>query len=257
MIAGLIGALFGKKDAATGGYARLNVPSWPAALYAIGDVHGCLNLLKATESLILDDARGMNGEAMIVCVGDLVDRGPDSRGVIDHLMSPMPAGFRRLAVMGNHEAMMLEFLDTPDLQHPWLRFGGIETLASYGLYDLSPRKATLAAQLSIHVPEEHVAYLRSLPVMIKLPGLCLVHAGMRSGIDPERQTDRDLLWIRSPEGYVNPKGGDWFVVHGHTPVKQPKVSNCAMNIDTGAYDSGILTCVKFGSKNDYKFLSDI
>ena len=112
---------------------RLAFRTWPSAVYAIGDVHGCLDQLLAIEAAIAEDGRNLEGEKWLVTVGDHVDRGTRSADVVAHVMGPAPAGFRRFALIGNHEQMMLDFLGNPAAHAYWLEEGGMETLASYGI----------------------------------------------------------------------------------------------------------------------------
>src|SRR3954452_15345488 len=112
-------------------HPRLAFHTWPAAVYAIGDVHGCLDQLQGLERTIAADGLGIDGEKWIVTVGDHIDRGPKSRDVIDHVMGPPPTSFRRFALLGNHEAMLLDFFENPAAHAYYLEEGGGETLASY------------------------------------------------------------------------------------------------------------------------------
>ncbi len=182
-------------------HPRLLFDTLPAALYAIGDIHGCLEQYRELEAKIVEDSGAFEGDKWIVTLGDHIDRGPASAGVIAAMLAPPPLGFRRLALLGNHERMLLDFLVEP-LEHSyWLEEGGLETLLSYGL-DVkaaartdAPGLADIARRL---LPPEHLAWIASLPVMITLPGWVLVHAGIRPGVPLAAQTDHDLVWIREP-----------------------------------------------------------
>src|SRR5690349_17356311 len=112
---------------------RLTFETWPAAVYAIGDVHGYLHQLQALEEQILADGAAIDGEKWIITLGDYVDRGPNVAGVVDHLLKPLPAGWRRIALFGNHEEAMLNYLHDPVTYGWWLVEGGAETIESYDI----------------------------------------------------------------------------------------------------------------------------
>lgn len=220
-----------------------SLAAWPAAIYAIGDVHGCKDLLRELEKRIFEHGDKIAGDKLIVLLGDLVDRGDDSAGVLDLVLSRPPAGFQRISLAGNHEVMFQRFLDDPSPTSDWLGFGGLETLASYGipisgLEHLKPR--AIRALLDSHIPEEHVSLLRRLPLSLTLPGTLFVHAGIRPGVPLERQTEDDLLWIREPFLSFDFPASE-RVIHGHTPGPEPVVAGGRICIDTGAYATGVLT----------------
>ena len=222
-------------------------------IYAIGDIHGHLDKLKAAHALIAEDsARCGDIDAPVVHIGDLVDRGPDSRGVIDYLIEGRAAGKKWVVLKGNHDRMAAMFLrDHPlvDTQllidHNWLhpRIGGVETLASYGVgvpegirtYQLHP-KARAA------VPERHRAFLEELPVLHRVGDLCFVHAGIRPGVALEAQEEDDLCWIRS-EFLESTDDHGPLIVHGHTPVDHVTHYGNRLNIDTGAGHGKALSAV--------------
>lgn len=235
---------------------HLVATTWPAALYAVGDVHGCLAQLQALEQLIVDDAAGIEGEKWIVMLGDYVDRGPASAGVIDHLLARPPAGFQRFCLAGNHEAMMLDFLMSPHQDAPWLSFGGTETLGSYGIDIKALNWAdsrSVAAALDSVMPAEHIDFIRKSPLYLSLPGLVLVHAGLRPDVPLDDQIEQDLLWIRAPFlDAVFPDG--LRIIHGHTPGPEPVVTPSRICVDTGAYATGRLTAVNV-QPHSYAFLS--
>ncbi len=227
---------------------RLTVAESPEAIYAIGDVHGCLDLLVDIEAQIAADADHAGGERWLVTLGDVVDRGPASAQVIDHLLRPAPAGLRRINLMGNHEAMMLDFLHRPRAGSMWLESGGTETLASYGVpTDKLLRLDNRSAQqiVASYIPAEHFDYLAALPVLLDTPTALFVHAGLRPGIGIPQQADEDLLWFRDQflsdfAEFGRP------VVHGHTMRQQALVTPHRIAIDTAAVESGQLTAVRIG-----------
>jgi len=235
---------------------RLAGADWPAVVYAIGDVHGCLAQLRLLHEKIFEDARNIDGSKLIVCLGDYVDRGPDSSGVLDYLGKPVPQDFRRVCLAGNHEVMMLSFLDNPVPESSWLQYGGVETLASYGIdaYQFVERPARgRAALLQSHIPREHIAWMRGLPAALTLPRVCFVHAGLRPGIPFAEQSEDDLLWIRN-EFFDDEDKLDTFVVHGHTPSARPVVTERRVCIDTAAFATGTLTALRLTETGEAQFI---
>jgi serine/threonine protein phosphatase 1 len=215
-----------------------------AAIYAIGDVHGRLDLLLRLEDAIVADAADRPGRKLIVMLGDYVDRGPSSAQVLDHLMAPPAAGFARVCLAGNHEEMMLDFVRRPSSDADWLAYGGIETLMSYGLDRdeilLGMRSAAGLRRLAAAIPQHHLDFVRGLPGMLTVPGYIFVHAGVRPGVAMEAQRDEDLFWIRHEFiGSEADFGG--VVVHGHTPMRSAEITPNRIGIDTGAFATGVLT----------------
>lgn len=226
---------------------RLKSARFPRALYAIGDVHGRLDLLAALEEKIARHSGGPDSEIWVVLLGDMIDRGPASAQVIDHVTTPSKWGFRRLCLSGNHEQAMLEAFEGPEGFEWWCRYGGLDTLSSYGISvtQLDPGARsweTNRAVLESYVPDSHIEFLAGLPVMIEVPGYVLVHAGVRPGVALAEQTDADLRWFRYPSD-ERATGSGPCVVHGHSVVAQPLVSPGRIAIDTGAYQTGRLTAV--------------
>ena len=228
-------------------------------IYAVGDVHGCLDELLALEERIVADAAQLPGQKLIIMLGDYVDRGPASAQVIDHLMAPAPAGFERICLTGNHEIVMLQYLDGGIQLADWFSMGAGATLRSYGIdherLALMYQSADLVDDVVRKtIPSSHVAFLRSLPILVETPGHLFVHAGIRPGIDLAKQQDGDLVFIRS-EFYDRAHLLNQFVVHGHTPVEQPRLEGLRLNIDSGAYYSGRLTAVRIW-QNAGRFLTN-
>lgn len=213
-------------------------------VYAIGDIHGCLEELnlvfeKIERDLLANPVR----DHTILTVGDYCDRGPDSAGVIDALMGVArkhPTVFLR----GNHDQRLLEFLDIPDETGDFfLTYGGIETLASYGVSAASHRDfRELSRMLRRSMPEEHVRFLDGLDLRHVMGDYLFVHAGIRPGIPIDRQSPRDLMWIRNEFLQFSGDHG-LVVVHGHTISEKPEFARNRINIDTGAFASGRLTCL--------------
>lgn len=213
-------------------------------VYAIGDIHGRYDLLSAMLDTIARDASASAGEAQIVFLGDYIDRGADSRSVIECLLGGERRGWTCL--MGNHEAMLLAALDG-ELDWPmWLGHGGAETLFSYGL---SSREFAGRAQpealrdaVLTAIPPAHIAFLRALSGSVQIGDYFFCHAGIRPGVPLERQVLSDLLWIREDFTDSALDHGK-RVVHGHTPVMEPEILPNRINVDTGAYLTHRLSCV--------------
>ncbi|MCP4182721.1 MAG: serine/threonine protein phosphatase [Hyphomicrobiales bacterium] len=238
----------------------------PDLIYAIGDVHGCYDLLLDLENLIINDADGVIGSKLIIMLGDYVDRGLRSREVIDHLIARPPSGFERICLAGNHEQMMSDFYNNPWGVWPWLEYGGDDTLASYGIFEIHNLKnRNLELALKSCIPEGHVEFIDRLPSLLATPDFVFVHAGLRPNIPLSQQNDADLLWIRGD--FMNSESlkiasskefaleQNVRIVHGHIPNDEPVVSNTRICVDTGAYMSGELTALKIKSNGDISFLS--
>lgn len=224
----------------------IDLASAPASLppgrriYAVGDIHGCAAQLATLHAVIAEDlSRRPIAAPLLLHIGDYVDRGPDSAGVIAQLLDGSPIlGVPMVNLMGNHEHTMLEALSGERAAATdWLFAGGRPALQSYGVDPGSPRERWAAA-----VPDSHLAFLRGLTLMHREGGYVFVHAGIRPGVALEAQTLDDLLRMRQPFLYSDSDFGA-VVVHGHTPVKAPVVRHNRIAIDTGAVFGGKLTCV--------------
>lgn len=218
-------------------------------VYAIGDIHGELEMLKAAHRRIFAVA----GEAAsIVHVGDLLDRGPDSRGVVDYLREGQAQGRDWMVIKGNHDRFLPKFLSDPDWIDPglssgrhWVEHDGLgaaATLRSYGVDPEGPRW-TLHERALAAVPQDHADWLSHLPTHHLHPLALFVHAGVRPGVDLSDQVEQDLLWIR-PEFLKDPRDHGMLVVHGHTPVKNVEHHGNRLAIDTGAVFGGTLSAVE-------------
>ncbi|MDR3514831.1 MAG: metallophosphoesterase [Azospirillaceae bacterium] len=231
-------------------------------VYAVGDVHGRLDLMIALEDKIRADLDRQPVPRPLICyLGDLIDRGPDSRAVIDHLIDPPDDGVARLALLGNHEQRMLDFLGDPAVGPAWLKLGGRQALRSYGA-SISERPSAkdfvrLRRALLAALPESHSCFLRSRPRALAWRNFVLVHAGIDPARPLLRQRPDDLIWIRAPFlSATNDFGA--IVVHGHVMVDRPDVKSNRIAIDTGAWKTGHLTCVVLdddAGRNAPRFLS--
>lgn len=220
-------------------------------VYAIGDVHGRLDVLAPLLRDIVVDANAANAaeRPIVVFLGDYVDRGADSKGVIDLVIQMQ--GFERLetrVLKGNHEEALLMFLDDPAFGPTWIQHGGAATLASYGVQTPMGQfsgEAWLTArdQFAAALPPRHLTFYRSLELMTQVGDYAFVHAGVRPGVPLEQQAERDLLWIRYE--FLNAPGPfGAVIVHGHTPTETAELKPHRLGIDTGAYATGMLTAVR-------------
>ena len=214
-------------------------------IYAIGDVHGRDDLLGDLARRIEAELAAQPIKAVAVLVGDYVDRGPQSAGVLERLAGgrfPAPV----TALRGNHEEMLLQFLEDPATLSEWRRNGGLETLRSYGVDVVAAmrgeafaeaRKALLAA-----LPATNLQFLREARLSVSYGDYFFCHAGVRPGVALENQRAEDLMWIRDGFRRCERPFGK-VVVHGHTPVAAPEVRANRINIDTGAFATSVLTCL--------------
>lgn len=215
-------------------------------LYAIGDVHGRFDLLEEMHRQIEDDlARDCPPDWRLIHLGDYVDRGPQSREVIDLLARRTASDPRVLALLGNHDQGLLDYLHAPETEHLFARFGGETTARSYGVEAdfLSPetRRQTRDALLAA-MPNSHVDFLESRPRAIAFGDFFFCHAGIRPNVALDRQDPSDLIWIRRDfldHVGLHPK----VVVHGHTPASSVEIRPNRVNLDTGAYRTGILSAL--------------
>lgn len=217
-------------------------------LYAIGDIHGELALLDRLLAMIAKDAaRHAGRRAVLVFLGDYIDRGPDSRGVLDRLTGDLLSGAEARFLAGNHEAALLDFIADPAANARWLDFGGAEALASYGVRASvgvreRGRLKSLRDQLVDRLPDAHRRFLDRLEHQAGYGDYAFVHAGIKPGRALDRQKRDDLLWLREPF-LSSPLRHEKIIVHGHTIVETPEIHPNRIAVDTGAYATGVLTAV--------------
>ncbi len=247
----------------------------PAGLliYAIGDIHGRADLLRditaqvqsqattqtnfqlspqsasqlAPESRSPRDSPAPTLRNLLIYLGDYVDRGPDSKAVIDFLLAGPPPGFEAIYLKGNHEEALLHFLEEPSFGEEWRHYGGLETLQSYGVKNVTSRIAgegfeRARDEFEELLPASHRTFLEGLEISATFGDYFFAHAGVRPGVSLDDQIEQDLLWIR--EDFVKWTGRfGKVVVHGHTITAEPELLPNRIGIDTGAYLSNTLSCV--------------
>ncbi len=205
-----------------------------AKTFIIGDIHGCLDLLKK----LMDKIAWSQDKDRIIFLGDYIDRGEDARGVVDHILDLNRNSSRIECLKGNHEAMFLDFLSGIE-REMFLVNGGWKTLESYGSYE--PR-----ADESV-IPAEHKTFYESLKLYVELDDYYVVHAGFKPKRAIEKQVEEDMLWIRKSFVYSGYDFGK-KVIFGHTPFKDPLVMNNKIGLDTGAVYGNKLTCFELPEK---------
>ena len=225
--------------------------------YAIGDIHGRLDLLEELLAQIEDDLRSSPGEALLVFLGDLIDRGPESAQVIERLRTYRADGVQLVFLLGNHEEVLLRIVDgDAPLIAKWRWFGGTECLMSYGVDAAALQgldEAQALAMVRKAIPADHVEFLRSFADTCRFGDYLFVHAGIRPGVELSAQKQADLRWIRDPFLADDTEHG-FVVVHGHTISNAVEERSNRIGIDTGAYKSGVLTALVV-EDDERRFLS--
>jgi len=213
-------------------------------IFAISDIHGCARQLQDVFAAIdLHLSRAAPARALHVFLGDYIDRGPASRQTID-LLIERSRTHESIFLKGNHEAFLLEVLQDASRLEAWREFGGFQTLMSYGLApSMRPdrdEQYELVQALQRRMPEHHRRFFDNLKLSFLCGDFFFVHAGVRPGVPLPKQREEDLLWIRD-DFLLSKEDFGKFVVHGHTPVPKPDFRSNRINIDTGAYATGVLT----------------
>jgi len=221
-------------------------------IYAIGDIHGRRDLLGMLVERIIEDAKAYKGTITLVGMGDYIDRGPDSQGVVEYLLNKLPEGWQKVFLRGNHEQAMLDFLKSPKTRGEWLAWGGVQALESY---DVPPYGAqgmrnpeALAAEFeeALTANKGHKAFVENTVLSYTAGDYAFVHAGVRPGVPLEKQMVDDLLFIR--EDFIGrPHQLPQRVVFGHTILPEPLLADDRIGLDTGAFQTGVLTAVRLES----------
>ncbi|MEM8793161.1 MAG: metallophosphoesterase family protein [Pseudomonadota bacterium] len=228
---------------------EFNAPLAPdRRVYAVGDIHGRMDLLRDLMDEILLDAQRYEGVADLVFLGDYVDRGEDSRAVLDFLIGLRGRrDINPVYILGNHERMLLDFLEMPEQGPRWLRYGGLQTLMSYGIstpgaVNEPETLAKIRADLS-DAMGAHRAFLGQMPLWHRRGNMLFAHAGANPAKGPRDQNEHALLWGH-PRFFDTPRDDELWVVHGHTVVEEPEIAQGRIAVDTGAYFSNRLTAVR-------------
>jgi serine/threonine protein phosphatase 1 len=239
----------------------LQLPHFPAAIYVVGDIHGCLDLYEAIEEKIVVDAADLSGPKLIVCLGDVIDRGPETAQLVDRLRGPAPTGFQRLVLQGNHEQMMLEFLKEPGKNARWLAYGGAETLASYGIQlepgeEMRQETSLLQHKLTNGIPDDHRVFFEQLPCALEVGNYRIAHAGYDLSLPASQQSRNLLIW--GPPEHADRYVGPLRLVHGHVPVADVTETDSRIAIDLGSYKTGRIAAVRLmeNQKNLYVLTAD-
>lgn len=216
-------------------------------IYCIGDVHGCHALLLDLLHKIEHDCLAFLGRKLIIYLGDYIDRGPNSKEVIETLIQHNPDNTECIYLRGNHEQVLLDFLQEESVEKAWLSFGGRATLASYNvaIHKIPTKKSdftNMQQQLKEKLPETHHHFLAQTTLNYTLGSYYFVHAGIYPRKSLAKQKAKDLLWIRD-EFTSYQKHHEKIIVHGHTVSDEPELLANRIGIDTGAYASNILTCL--------------
>jgi serine/threonine protein phosphatase 1 len=215
-------------------------------VYCIGDIHGSADLLDQLHAQILQDASDFRGKKTIVYLGDYVDRGEQSKQVIDILLGDPLPGFECVYLQGNHEQIMLSFIEYPEATASWLSFGGREALNSYGIpLSHTPSRTevfALAKRLEHKLPDSHLKFLQGCASSWRCGDYYFVHAGILPGVSLDDQLPEHQLWIR--DEFLDSRADHGaIVVHGHSISLTPEFLPNRIGIDTGAFHTGVLTCL--------------
>lgn len=216
-------------------------------VYVVGDIHGRLDLLRALHEKVNQDHETWRGDLIVVYIGDYVDRGDDSKGVIDELLNDPLTGFEYVYLKGNHEATLLNFLEHAEVARDWFTFGGDAAVMSYGVPVLpgvltDVRLREIQAAFRDAVPDAHLRFLSDLRLRYEVGDYLCVHAGIDPGRPLRRQRAEDMLWIRD-QFLFSERQYEKIIIHGHSITDEPDIQENRIGIDTGAYFSNRLTCL--------------
>ena len=216
-------------------------------------------MLKQIHKKILDKSNSARGNKLLIYLGDYIDRGPRIKETIQALLDFQPDNFQRVFLLGNHEQMMLDFINkVADSLYLWILNGGDETLSSYGikgaasLYDETKSNETVRKELVKSIPKDHLQFLNNLSLSYQWGGYFFAHAGIDPEVPLDKQDKNTLIWQRGREFLFNKKSFEKIIVHGHTP--QPEIEDLTnrINLDTGAFYTGTLSCLIIDAKTRKK-----
>lgn len=216
-------------------------------VYCIGDIHGQEDLLKDLHEMILQDSSEYLDDKVVVYLGDYIDRGLHSKEVVDLLLNQPLVDFKPIYLRGNHEQVLLDFLNVDaNIAMEWFNFGGQATLLSYGVsmtgIPFGEKLNQLQQDLADKIPTEHLSFYTQLNYSYECGDYFFVHAGVKPKKSLKRQSELDMMWIRN-EFLASKFQFKKMIVHGHSIVDQPEQKVNRIAIDTGAYNSGRLTCL--------------
>ena len=222
-------------------------------IFAVGDIHGCKDLLDNIHQKIIKASKDKKGEKLIIYIGDYIDRGTDIKGTIQTLIDFNPVNFKKIFLLGNHEQMLLEFIsENKNNPFEWIYNGGSETLESYGI-DLSEHidnDMDLKIDIKIKkkfiqlLPSSHLNFFNQLVLNYTYDDYFFVHAGINPTIPIEMQEKETMIWTREEDFFKPTMKYNKIIVHGHTPQEKIEKFPCRINIDTGSFYSGKLSCLK-------------
>jgi serine/threonine protein phosphatase 1 len=225
-------------------------------IYAIGDVHGRFDcLMKMHQMIAAEIVRDRPADWRIIHLGDYVDRGPQSREVLEFLSAACARDVRMIATLGNHDEGFLDFLANPDNAHLFIDYGGFDTCASYGVVLRTMKRKELLEShrhMLAAIPEAHLIFLRDLRRSVSFGDFFFCHAGVRPDVALDRQDEHDLIWIRR-EFLEHRRLYDKVIVHGHTPCRETEIMSNRVNIDTKAFETGRLTALVIDG-NEKRFI---
>jgi serine/threonine protein phosphatase 1 len=216
-------------------------------VYIVGDIHGRDDLLRDLHEQVMADGETYAGKKWVVYLGDYIDRGHESKNVVEELISHPLAGFERIFLRGNHEDALLKFLRDFSVARDWFQFGGEATVYSYGVA-MAPGtrsdESLRAIQIDLQgaIPESHIKFFKSLRISFEIGDYFCVHAGINPARALLDQRDEDLMWIRD-EFLSSKNDHEKMIVHGHSIRETPDEQANRIGIDTGAYYSNCLTCL--------------
>lgn len=219
--------------------------------YVVGDIHGRAKLLQKMLAAIAFDARERPTDQVFeIFLGDYIDRGMQSREVIELLLAPPPKNHKRICLLGNHEEALLKFLQDPNILRGWANFGGYATLASYGIAipsSMSPANLVAVRDALLRsLPPTHLNFIQGLRLFYTLGDYLFVHAGINPGTSLGEQKQEHMLWIR--DAFLNHKGFfEQYVVHGHSPVTEPDIRDNRANLDVSDAPVDSLCCLMLES----------
>ena len=225
-------------------------------IFVVGDIHGCHIFLTQIHKKILDKSNNTSGNKLLIYLGDYIDRGPKIKETIQALLNFQPDNFQQIFLLGNHEQMMLDFINNvPDSLYLWILNGGDETLNSYGIKETAffknqtKNNEMIRNELVNNIPKDHLQFFNNLSLFHQWGEYFFVHAGIDPEIPLEKQDKNTLIWQRRRKFLANTKMFEKIIVHGHTP--QPKVENLEnrINLDTGAFYTEILSCLIIDAKS--------